>query len=449
MPADPPASPLITPDLRRRLQQRYEEAVRLMQHQPADHARVHELLAECLRADPGNILYLDATLANLRQWQPRDVALASWLGRWFGTGRGSSDGGASTEYSVLRTQYLADQPLDETAARSVLGQAPDLLTKSAFDPNTFVLLAAAAAACDLDEAELRFLYAARDITPDDKSTLRLLARALTRQGRFDQAVGKWHFVLALGSDNEAQQAVDDLRGAEECDQPAKVELPYKPPSDPRWCLEWAKSLRGLGSFAFAESYLLAAEVARGNELLIRVEREEIVLGRSARRLTLARRRAESDTHAKAQLLVTQLELEHVRIEAEILHLRCERLPGDMSLRLELARKLKQAGNFSGAISRLDEARGEAALAAEVLLELGECWQHLRQFEKALNYYRQAIDNAEKQAEPRPLALALYRVGVLAAAMGKTGESREALTRLVAIDPGYKDARQRLDNLPPN
>jgi hypothetical protein len=44
---------------------------------------------------------------------------------------------------------------------------------------------------------------------------------------------------------------------------------------------------------------------------------------------------------------------------------------------------------------------------------------------------------------------LYRVGVLAAAMGKTSEAREALMRLMALDAGYKDACQRLDNLPAN
>jgi hypothetical protein len=46
-----------------------------------------------------------------------------------------------------------------------------------------------------------------------------------------------------------------------------------------------------------------------------------------------------------------------------------------------------------------------------------------------------------------LAGALYRIGVLAAAMGQPVEARAALTRLVALEPDYKDARQRLDNLP--
>ena len=72
MPADPPPSLLMTPDLRRRLQQRYEEAAAAggTGSRP-DFARIHDLLAECVRADPGNILYLDALLANLRRREAR------------------------------------------------------------------------------------------------------------------------------------------------------------------------------------------------------------------------------------------------------------------------------------------------------------------------------------------------------------------------------------------
>ena len=84
MPDPPPPSLLITPDMRRRLQQRYEEAVRLIANRPCDFARVHELLADCLRTDPGNILYLEALFANLQQWNPK--AHRSWLPNWLRNG---------------------------------------------------------------------------------------------------------------------------------------------------------------------------------------------------------------------------------------------------------------------------------------------------------------------------------------------------------------------------
>jgi thioredoxin-like negative regulator of GroEL len=410
MSVPPPASPLITPDLRRRLQQRYEEAVRLLNQPPVDHARVHELLAECLRADPGNILYLNAMLANLRRWSRGS---GDWLRGWFSR-QLTNPRVTQFDRAVLRTQYFTDEPVNRTIAIDLLQDAPELLRRSSFDPNLFLVLAAACSAVDLDQTEIRYLHAALDAAPVDRQqAMRMLARTLTRNGQFGEAQNIWNSLLALAPDAEVRQAVDDLMAAD--------------------------------NYESADRRLAEAGAAAGEDLAIRREREELRLAHSEQHLAIARRRAASDKHAKAQSLVSQLEAELLRQEIEILHLRCERLPGDVRLRLELAQKLKQAGNYSGAIQRLEEARGDASLTAEVQLELGECWQHLRQFEKAIDYYRQAIATEQ----PRSLLAALYRMGVLASAMGKTSEAREALTRLVEMDPGYKDARERLDKLPAN
>ncbi|HEX5106571.1 MAG TPA: tetratricopeptide repeat protein [Pirellulaceae bacterium] len=435
MPADPPASLLITPDLRRRLQQRYEEALRLKNHQPPQHARIHELLAECLRADPGNTLYLEALLANVRKWQPRKGSgIPGWLTGWISSRSGESPaGGERTEYSVLSTQYLADHPIDETVAREALRNSPDLILSGCDDANTFVSLAAACAAFDLDQAAVRHLRLASESAPDDAAVARMLARALTRQGHFDEAAAHWQRLVAIAPDAEAQQALDDLQV----------------PSD----------------LESSDRQLAEASAAGGEDLALRRERENLRLAHIEQQVATARQRARHDPHPKAQALAAALAAELLRQEIEILHLRSERLPGDRQLRLDLARKLKQVGNYSGAIQRLEEVRGDPALAAEVLLELGECWQHLRQFERALDFYRQAVAAAEtideqreprplvaaliSQQEPRPLVAALYRTGVLAAAMGKPDEARGAFARVIALDPAYKDARERLDNLPPN
>src|SRR5262245_44245350 len=88
MSANSPLPLLIKPDMRRRLQQRYEEAQRLTTQQPPDFRRIHELLAECLHVDAGNTLYLDALMANLRRREAaKPQPKTTWLGRWFGGGR--------------------------------------------------------------------------------------------------------------------------------------------------------------------------------------------------------------------------------------------------------------------------------------------------------------------------------------------------------------------------
>jgi len=413
MPSDSP-SPLVSPDFRRRLQQRYEEAARLAAQQPCDHARVHELLADCVRSDPGSILYLDALLANLRSWQPKRQR--SWWPKWMTIGARNGGIGSVPEQTNKAENVPSTAVLSTEYA--VLYAAPEALLHGRDDPEVLNQLAAAAGACDFEQVELRYLIAARDAAPDDSEMQRRLARALTRQGRFEEAATAWKSVVSMATDVETAQAVEDLQSDEK--------------------------------LSSAEHDFDRAQAATGGSLSRMQEREELRLVSSKQRIAIARLRAAHDAHPKAQLLAGRFEAEHLRLEIEILHLRCERLPGDWNIRVELARRLKQAGNYSGAIQRLEEANRLRPEEPEILVELGECWQHLRQFAKALDSYHQAVGRAVVEGEMRiasdSLVLARYRAGVLLAAMGRPDEAVAHFSGVVATDPGYKDAQQRLDKL---
>jgi tetratricopeptide (TPR) repeat protein len=212
-------------------------------------------------------------------------------------------------------------------------------------------------------------------------------------------------------------------------------------------LRLAEALVRSGRFDEADSVLADVQAAAGGDLRVLEEREKLQLARSEHRLTVARRRAASDAHPKAESLVARLEDEHHRLEIDICNLRTERLPRDWSVRLELARRLKRTGNFSGAVQRLAEALRLRPDEPAVLIELGECWQHLRQFARALEFYEKAKAAAEA-TEPGGEAykLASYRVAVLAAAMGQLEFAREHFRLVVSADAHFKDARQRLDKL---
>jgi tetratricopeptide (TPR) repeat protein len=144
--------------------------------------------------------------------------------------------------------------------------------------------------------------------------------------------------------------------------------------------------------------------------------------------------------------VQRLEAEHDRLHIDISHLRCERWPTDWQLRVELAARLMLAGNFSGALQRLEEARRLAPEEPAILLALGEGWQHLRQFDKALEYYEQA---AARLAPTTPAEVACrvdYRAAVLAEALGQPAAARRHLQAVVAREAAYKDAAERLRRL---
>ena len=372
-----------------------------------DFPRIHDLLAECVRADPGNILYLDELVANLQCWQPKRSWLSRILGGLTKTGPrafGWDNDVPGTPYPVLSTEY------------ALLQSAPDVLQSRFKDAATLRQLAAAADACDYGEVELFYWKMALEAAPTDLDSFHGLARALTRQGRFEQAYPAWKQLLTIApGDVEARTALADL--------------------DPQPDQKFEDEVRRLAD----------AQAAGGPLLMLLGQREALQLARAQHRVRIAQRRAAADSHPKSARLVEHLAAEHARLEIEMLHLRCERLPGDWRVRVDLAKRLKAAGNYSGAIQRLEEAgRIEPGVAA-VAIELGENWQRLRQFAKALEFYRQAIAVASDE----DLKLALYRGGTLAAAMGQPDEARGHLTRLIGIDAAYRDARERLDKLPRN
>jgi len=85
---------------------------------------------------------------------------------------------------------------------------------------------------------------------------------------------------------------------------------------------------------------------------------------------------------------------------------------------------------------------------DVLIELGECWQHLRQFGKALDFYQQAVGAAESAPERHESLRACPAIEPpsLAAAMGNVELARKQLMAIVAVEPAFKDAGERLDKL---
>lgn len=408
MTAPSPASwPLIPPDLRHKLQQNHEQALRLSAARSPDATRIYELLAECVRSDPGNMLYLGAFLTHVRpvspSWFSRAVRWLEWM----------KPGGA---------KIAAANDGDDVVLRG----APEILARHPRKHGDLARLAQAAAAYELDQAELRYWELAVEAAPGDAEIVRGFVQALTWQGHFTQAVEAWRKLLAvLPGDETALQAIAALSPAVDSSQ---------------------------NDFASAEQALDDEQAAGAPLLAMMARREEFQISRSQHRLTIAERLAANDEHPRAQTLARRLYAEHQHVVAEILHLRAERLPQDWQTRLALARALKRSGNFSGAISRLEEAARLREHDPEILIELGECWQHLRQFAKALEFFRQAIGAAElpEQAiRTEILQIARYRAAVLAEALGQSGEARALYRALMDSDAGHKEARQRLDKLESN
>jgi tetratricopeptide (TPR) repeat protein len=199
-------------------------------------------------------------------------------------------------------------------------------------------------------------------------------------------------------------------------------------------------------FDEAEAAAAKALSLSGGDLFVREQVEGISLARLKNNVAIARRLVEHDPSPAHQQTLRRWEEELGRLELATLHARSERFPQDAGLKLEVAIRLKRAGNYSGAIQRLEEIATDHSLRPSVLIELGECWQHLRQFDKAQGLYTQAITAAGEHNQADPLHLALYRAASLAAAMRRTADAKSWLARLVTLAPDFKDAAQRLRQL---
>jgi tetratricopeptide (TPR) repeat protein len=132
-------------------------------------------------------------------------------------------------------------------------------------------------------------------------------------------------------------------------------------------------------------------------------------------------------------------------ELEVYAARAARNPGNSALQFELAVRCKKAGKFKEAIQAFQSARGDIKRKALVELQLGESFQHIRQFKLALASYEAAIE-ASDDIDQETKKLSLYRAGVLAAELNDRDRAEKHLTRLAAIDFGYRDVADRLDKL---
>lgn len=459
---------------RRRLQQGYEESLKLMQQARYDFDRAHELLFEGTLHDPGNVLYVDALLANLmRKFGGRDRVPRA---------------------AVLAENVALKKAVSEHDWAAVLRLGPDLLRHNPWAVDVLQALARACAAREYRQAELRYLQQAFEAEPADAEVQRFLAQAFADAGRFDEAIHCWHQVEAADPyDTEAPRQISQLTldktrhdapAAETAEQaPAEMEEERPPPPPDhaaapapaapvkkkpgklvltrRQLLEQAilntpedeLSYLELAELHLAEhrtyeamrTLLKALNVSRDLRILERLE--DVTMLRAQEHIERAQRRAAAARTPDALQQVEKLKDEAARLELQIYTTRCERYPQDHRLKFQVGLRLKRVGNYRQALEPLRGGLEIPEYRAEASLEIGEILQQYKQYPRALQCYRQAVQMAAGTAPLDKIRKrALYRAGVLATSMRILDSAQQYLAELVRLDPGYKDAQTRLDKL---
>lgn len=439
----------------------FEHASKLMKQESYDFDYAHTMFGECVSRDPGNLVYLEAMFENLRR-------------KYNNNKRGALlNFGGKGPFKKAHAKQLWSE---------LLKLGPDVLKSNPWDTYTLRGLAEACAGLGYAETELRYLRFALERNANDVEVNRHCARSLTRQGYYDQAIACWHRVdEATRGDVEAQKMMSELqiektqaglgksraadRAADAGDAAQPAAEATKPRREiqltPRQQMEQtvANSPTDVDAYLqltqlhldedhFGEALLLLQKglSATGGDIRIQHRLEDVEILRKKQQLMIAEQRSAKEPSETSQQLVLDLHNDLNRFELDVFAARSARYPQDLECKFQLGMRLKRMENYAEAVNCFMAAAELPQRRAGAVLELGECLQRQKQYSKALECYLRGLDQSEQTDQPELIKLALYRAGLLSAGLKDTPTAIEHLSRLVGLDPDYKDAAARLDKI---
>ncbi|MEX0978246.1 MAG: tetratricopeptide repeat protein [Pirellulales bacterium] len=429
----------------------------------------------CVKGDPSNGIYVKQYLANLGK---------KYNDNKKGAGFTSAPRIKVLQGIVKKSQYSKDWT-------GILEKGWDVLKLNPWDVATLGAMADAAAELHFDEAQLIYLKQALDVNPKDAEVNRKCGKALAALGHFDQAITCWHRVeQAKPGDDEAARAVADLAiertitkgGYEDAESGSDVradkskleeltehESKFTPvqrleraiakkPDDVGLYLELSDLHTREERFKEAEDVLRKALEASGGEMMVRERLEDAHLRAARRQLDVAKAKANKEKTPEAVALYKKMKSELNSAELDVYRSRSERYPNNLRHKFELALRLKKAGEIQEAIKQFQAASGEPKNKGKVHLELGECFQAIKQYKLAMQNYEASLEAfSTREADERKWAL--YLAGRLSQALaekhlaegdpqgkGELDQAERHLNELASLEYGYKDVPQLLDRI---
>ena len=407
-----------------------------------------EMFATCVREDPASAVYLQHLLGALKM---------KFVGK--------RPGGLSAVWAIqpkakMRKAASAAQWLD------VLATGLEILKKNPFDHGCLLAMAEACGNMLYLEPQRTYLKAALDAAPNDVEVNRQCARFLADRGEFDQAIACWVRVSTNRSvAEEAQKEIARLqvektivagrgkRGGDEsggkvtpADRLAGLQARHaEDPSNIDVALELADLLEREATAEQAEKVLTDTLAASGNDLKVREHLEDRQMRWARQRVLVAEKRYAEQKSEPHQHSLERLRRELLKLEIDVYAARAARYPENITWKYELALRLKQAGKFAEAIQHFQEVLQDPRRQGLVALELGECFQKIKQYPLAMQNYTLAVNSlSDREIDHRKRAL--YRAGVLATGLNDHDAARKHLSTLAGLDFGYRDVATRLDKL---
>lgn len=439
----PPARMPLSPAERSRLSKCFATGTDNLKKGNYDYAI--ELFGSCVSGDPGSVPYLQSLLEALVK--KHSGKKASGLSSLLAAGsRGS-----------LKRLITAGKPAE--AIKTGIG----VLKKNPVDTSCLLGLADACEALGCIETEGLFLRRALDVAPLDATVNKQCAVYMERLGQFNQAIACWQRIAELKAvKEEAQREIarlsvaktrHDLDNRGNKSQQASEESPIEvlrgrlaeSPTDTEAAFELADVLEREATVEEAEKVLIDVLAASGNDLKVRERLEDRQLRWAKRRVLLAEKQLAAEDTADCREHLARLRRTLLKQEIEVYAARTDRYPENAAWKYELALRLKAVGNYAEAIKHFQEVMLDARRKGVVALELGECFQKIKQYPLAMRNYQTALEHlGDRELELRKRAL--YRAGVLAAGLKDRDAAQKHLSTLAELDFGYRDVASRLEKL---
>jgi tetratricopeptide (TPR) repeat protein len=442
-----------TPAQRKRLQKCYEHANLQMRQENYDYAT--ELFTQCVLGDPGNLLYVQGFLGNLKQKY-----------------NNNKKGDKLAFMKVLGSKGMVKKASLQKDWGNLFKSGLEILKLNPWDVSTLTALAAACEELELYDAQLVYLRLALDADPKDPNINRTCGRALGRRKLFDQAIACWHRVeQAIPGDEEAARAIASLTVEKAIDQgkyegdAAGTKLAKgttgdggeltpeqrlqreirRNPSDMSKYVELADLYLRDDQFAKAEDVLRRAFEASDNNPEIRERWEDAQLRHLRQQLAEAEKKAEQTGRPEDQRKAEQIKQQLFEKDLEFCKNRVERFPNNLAYKFDLAVRYQLVGQYKEAIAEYQQAQNDPKRKGLCMLALGQCFQAIKQYSLAMRHYETAVQEIpDRDAVNKKKALHL--AGKLALALKDLDTADRCLSTLAGLDFSYKDVSALLDKI---
>jgi tetratricopeptide (TPR) repeat protein len=225
---------------------------------------------------------------------------------------------------------------------------------------------------------------------------------------------------------------DELR-----EELARLEARYADSPDPELMIRMADVHEKLKDF---ESALQWIERAQG----YRKDSYDLVCHAGDLRAKVMKKEIARAGKAGDNERANQLEHELWTFEVEDLKRRVALRPGDLSLRLQLGKRLVRTGELDQAMSELQKAMGDPRAKREAQVLLAQCFQGKGYLDLARKEYQRALESGigvDERAKE-----ILYNLGAIAEAENNAAEARAAYARIFEVDIGYRDVADKMEKL---